>query len=196
MFPYVPLHAITLDLADTHSVSLTVDRILNNIIYIPGERGVHMPEQIEGGDDTPPQPPEENNEEQITPGGERQEIPLPQQNFSSSVVPQDNSQDTDITEHQQSCDLNELQESHDLDEGSMEEIQSIHSGVRSRKKHSETISLAVPVQSNISKDCPSEGSGHPSSATPTTSNDAYSQMFSFLQEKKAELIRKAKRYVF
>ncbi len=35
MFPHVPLQAITLDLADSHSVSLTVDRILSNSIYIP-----------------------------------------------------------------------------------------------------------------------------------------------------------------
>lgn len=35
MFPHIPLQAITLDLADTHSVSLTVDRVLNNTIYIP-----------------------------------------------------------------------------------------------------------------------------------------------------------------
>ena len=35
MFPHIPLQAITLDLADTHSVSLTVDRALNNTIYIP-----------------------------------------------------------------------------------------------------------------------------------------------------------------
>jgi len=35
MFPHVPLQAITLDLVDTHSVSLTVDRILSQSIYIP-----------------------------------------------------------------------------------------------------------------------------------------------------------------
>ena len=35
MFPHTPLEAITLDLADTHSVSLTVERIINNVIYIP-----------------------------------------------------------------------------------------------------------------------------------------------------------------
>jgi hypothetical protein len=40
MFPHVPIQAITLDLADTHSVSLTVDRILNDSIYIPREGGV------------------------------------------------------------------------------------------------------------------------------------------------------------
>ena len=39
MFPNVPIQAITLDLADTHSVSLTVDRILSDSIYIP-EGGV------------------------------------------------------------------------------------------------------------------------------------------------------------
>lgn len=38
MFPHIPLQAITLDLADTHSVSLTVDRVLNNTIYIPDQR--------------------------------------------------------------------------------------------------------------------------------------------------------------
>ena len=35
MFPHVPLQAITLDLADTRSISLTVEHILNNAIYIP-----------------------------------------------------------------------------------------------------------------------------------------------------------------
>ena len=64
MFPHVPLQAITLDLADTHSVSLTVDRILSNSIYIPGEGGMavagHAPntDQQGGGDqdgeNTPP----------------------------------------------------------------------------------------------------------------------------------------------
>ena len=39
MFPHIPLQAITLDLADTHSVSLTVERILNSTIYIPGQEG-------------------------------------------------------------------------------------------------------------------------------------------------------------
>lgn len=37
MFPHVPLQAITLDLVDTHSVSLTVDHILTHSIYIPGQ---------------------------------------------------------------------------------------------------------------------------------------------------------------
>ena len=36
MFPHVPLQAITLDLADTRSISITVEHILNNAIYIPG----------------------------------------------------------------------------------------------------------------------------------------------------------------
>ena len=42
MFPHVPLQAITLDLADTRSISLTVEHILNNAIYIPetGTTGV------------------------------------------------------------------------------------------------------------------------------------------------------------
>ena len=35
MFPHVPLQAITLDLADTRSISQTVEHILNNAIYIP-----------------------------------------------------------------------------------------------------------------------------------------------------------------
>lgn len=37
MFPHIPLQAITLNLADTHSVSLTVEHILNETIYIPGQ---------------------------------------------------------------------------------------------------------------------------------------------------------------
>lgn len=37
MFPHIPLQAITLNLADTHSVSLTVEHILNDTIYIPGQ---------------------------------------------------------------------------------------------------------------------------------------------------------------
>ncbi len=49
MFPHIPLHAITLDLADTHSVSLTVERILNNTIYIPSQEGAPPP-------DPPPTP--------------------------------------------------------------------------------------------------------------------------------------------
>ena len=45
MFPHVPLQAITLDLADTRSISLTVEHILNNAIYIPetGATGVNQP---------------------------------------------------------------------------------------------------------------------------------------------------------
>ena len=43
MFPHIPLHAITLDLADTHSVSLTVEHILNETIYIPREEGTPPP---------------------------------------------------------------------------------------------------------------------------------------------------------
>lgn len=39
MFPHIPLQAITLNLADTHSVSLTVEHILNETIYIPGQEG-------------------------------------------------------------------------------------------------------------------------------------------------------------
>ena len=35
MFPDVPMQAITLDLAETRSISLTVEHILNNAIYIP-----------------------------------------------------------------------------------------------------------------------------------------------------------------
>ena len=45
MFPHVPLQAITLDLADTRSISLTVEHILNNAIYIPetGTTGISQP---------------------------------------------------------------------------------------------------------------------------------------------------------
>ena len=44
MFPHVPLQAITLDLADTRSISLTVEHILNNAIYIQtGATGVNQP---------------------------------------------------------------------------------------------------------------------------------------------------------
>ena len=39
MFPHVPLQAITLDLADTRSISQTVEHILNNTIYIPESDG-------------------------------------------------------------------------------------------------------------------------------------------------------------
>ena len=39
MFPHIPLQAITLNLADTHSVSLTVEHILNETIYVPGQDG-------------------------------------------------------------------------------------------------------------------------------------------------------------
>lgn len=35
MFPHIPLQAITLDLADTRSISQTVEHILNNAIFIP-----------------------------------------------------------------------------------------------------------------------------------------------------------------
>lgn len=37
IFPDIPLQALTLDLADTRSVSLTAERIINGIIYIPDE---------------------------------------------------------------------------------------------------------------------------------------------------------------
>ena len=71
MFPHVPLQAITLDLADTHSVSLTVDRILSNAVYIPGEEAMAAAatptagvDQVGGGDQereaTPPSAPPRN----------------------------------------------------------------------------------------------------------------------------------------
>ena len=50
----MPLQAITLDLADTHSVSLTVDRILSDSIYIPEGGGADA--QLEGEATPPPQP--------------------------------------------------------------------------------------------------------------------------------------------
>lgn len=50
MFPHIPLQAITLDLADTHSVSLTVDRVLNNTIYIPDQQ------QLQGEESTSSEP--------------------------------------------------------------------------------------------------------------------------------------------
>lgn len=50
MFPNIPLQAITLDLADTHSVSLTVDRVLNNTIYIPDQQ------QLQGEESTSSEP--------------------------------------------------------------------------------------------------------------------------------------------
>ena len=44
MFPHIPMQAITLDLADTRSISLTVEHILNNAIYIPdGDPGNAVP---------------------------------------------------------------------------------------------------------------------------------------------------------
>eukprot|EP00731_Ephydatia_muelleri_P026764 Em0018g864a len=43
MFPNIPLQAITIDLADTHSILLTVDRILNNSIYIPAQEVLPAP---------------------------------------------------------------------------------------------------------------------------------------------------------
>ena len=49
MFPDVPLQAITLDLADTHSVSLTVERILTEAIFIPEQ--------------PPPRPPQHSDSE-------------------------------------------------------------------------------------------------------------------------------------
>ena len=53
MFPHVPLQAITLDLADTHSVSLTVDRVLNNTIYIPDQQ---QQQQQQGEESTSSEP--------------------------------------------------------------------------------------------------------------------------------------------
>lgn len=50
MFPDIPLQAITLDLADTHSVSLTVDRVLNNTIFIPEQ---HQLQQHQQGEEPP-----------------------------------------------------------------------------------------------------------------------------------------------
>ena len=65
MFPHIPLEAITLDLADTHSMSLTVERIINDVIYIPG--------QDEGTGDTPstPSPPSQPHT-----GTDAQHLPL------------------------------------------------------------------------------------------------------------------------
>ncbi len=55
MFPHIPLEAITLDLADTHSISLTVERIISNVIYIPGPdrpTGELTPSQLHAPTDT------------------------------------------------------------------------------------------------------------------------------------------------
>lgn len=61
MFPNVPLQAITLDLADTHSVSLTVERIINDVIYIPDQRVEGNPSQA------PPLTPSQVPPSQISP---------------------------------------------------------------------------------------------------------------------------------
>ena len=56
MFPHVPLQAITLDLADTRSISQTVEHILNNAIYIPDNDGTAL--QASLTPDTPTTSPE------------------------------------------------------------------------------------------------------------------------------------------
>ena len=53
MFPHIPLQAITLDLADTRSISQTVEHILNNAIYIPETDDTSRPLNSAAGGHTP-----------------------------------------------------------------------------------------------------------------------------------------------
>ena len=70
MFPHIPLQAITLDLADTRSISQTVEHILNNAIYIPegDSPSPHTPTSTQGTP-IPPLAPE---------APDSQEVPRPQ----------------------------------------------------------------------------------------------------------------------
>lgn len=235
MFPHVPLQAITLDLADTHSVSLTVDRILSDSIYIPEggvadntgaeEEGTPPPtSNAEAGDDSPAHHPTPRHSQE----------PLP---FSSSVQP-----DTPPVESVSIQDSQPL-ESHDIgghelshdkscdhDNASVREV-DISQGPNSsdgdsgvRRRHATQIRGNDPQASNDTgstreweSDVPGmelgpsvlageEGRIRPARAImsgdkslsvgsdlSTASSDTYSRLFSSLQERKAELLRKARR---
>ena len=67
MFPHVPLQAITLDLADTHSVSLTVDRVLNNTIYIPDRQQLQGEESASSSEPHPATPSHASSSNMHTP---------------------------------------------------------------------------------------------------------------------------------
>ena len=207
MFPHVPLQAITLDLADTHSVSLTVDHILNNSIYIPEEGGVV------DNDATPfsnaaeaTEPPVRQEEHALQSASTITTPPLPHAHPSleessqhSNVDTNDN--DSQGTEDPQQSHDSAPQKSHDFDaqdttshllnsslhHQSLPESPQGESEVRQRKAAVQMVKGGPCDSKNVTK-TDSKASGF------LSTKESYSRLFSSLQERKAELLRKAKRY--
>lgn len=224
MFPHVPIQAITLDLADTHSISLTVDRILNDSIYIPREGGGAEEEEEEEEDAMPLPAASEHNSEGST-------LSHPSSRRGSGATSQATSQYHTFTAlpHAQPVPETDLKDSHDLKDGPFPHVdESLHSKdtgevqepphdasshtlqeahdsdipadaavplpeLRLRKpttNAADTIKVARAIESGEdSKDSTLSSEN----SFPSTSTDGYSQLFSSLQERKAELMRRAKR---
>lgn len=225
MFPNVPLQAITLDLADTHSVSLTVDHILNESIYIPGE-GARIDDQVVGGDATPLSTETEDSTRHSTPTP-RHSLTSPPSSLhyqhtsppppppshpthTLSELDQRPEESHDLDQNEQSCDLHER---HDDDKQQGSHDQASHdagvdyelcvSEVKEPELRLRSVSsIPGPDQRiHIAKAIVPPGGESGSDAVreaeetevSSTISDSYSQMFSSLQERKAELLRKAKR---
>ena len=215
MFPHVPLQAITLDLADTHSVSITVDRILTDSIYIPGEGGV-ITNQVEGNA-TPTSPSNNTNTEENSTEiahSSQQNLPPPQPTSTSSAplnVPSqaEKPQNSDSGDHQ-GCDSDELKESNNVSKDSHDpqprkshDLQESHDSSEANTQHNQsnlrlrkTASKVAPENIQLVETIESSSKKHCSSDTnfPVSKED-YSHLFTSLQERKAELLRKAKRYI-
>ena len=240
MFPHVPIQAITLDLADTHSTSLTVDRILNDSIYIPmGGGGAEEEEGIlpaEHGEDSLQS--SRRGSESVANTVTLLPHTNPQQShdMEQSVIEQSDplqSRDLDQWPHgvdqgpgdhdQQSHDHD--RQSHDSDvqsrdaDGSIcpDEVQDSLNALHSR-------TLLSPHEPHSTSDAPPPTKSPPlselrqrkpaseaaestkvakagekaasssSSGDQFQSSDGYSRLFSSMQERKAELLRRAKRY--
>lgn len=218
MFPHVPLQAITLDLADTHSVSLTVDRILNNSIYIPEEGGMV-------NNDATPLP---NAAESTEPPPVRQQESIPQSHAPITAPPppppHTHSSLEESSQHSRVDADDELQEntqqSHDFDAQNAPEPQKSHdfdaqdttdhlNSITHHQSHHTTPPEAPQGESELRQrrvdgstviqmakgGCDSKDAAKPDSKSGFLSTkESYSRLFSSLQERKAELLRKAKRY--
>ena len=231
MFAHIPLQAITLDLVDTHSVSLTVDHILTRSIFIPGQdsdtgsppvEGTATPDtpldtpacSSEDDDDndgphrTSEQPPDQrfSSHSYSTPGGQmvssdsiqREEShDLHYEHSKHLVLDGDLSHDTEhlLSDSEQSSS-NLLEISHDTEQtpcDSMESPESAPSPEPSSES-SQTTTAAAALSGGLRQRI-GGGSGLEQERREEAAL-ANVSLFGSLQERKAELLRKARRYVF
>ncbi len=237
MFSHVPLQAITLDLADTHSVSLTVDRILNNGIYIPGEGerdesgavGEGGSGQVEGGAVSIATTPSNNGEmftaalsTPLTPRVSHDSLP-PQLCASDDSTHATSSEtslssdwsgssydESDNLSHDQSHDQSHVHESCSTSD-LCEEKESVNETQRSDnppgpteppgsssppkpglrlRKSAVSQGEDLPVVTSIQSEKEVSSDTHEKEDSPPL----HSHPFSSLQERKAELLKNAKRY--